>query len=137
MHTDFSGQWKADLAASTLKGAPPTAILASIAQQASLLRCEMTIVSPGSTPTVMTFEVGINGQPTCNTARGADWVSCSRWVDGELLIESEVTHAGGQLHFRDYWSLSHDGRRLTMEHRDDDLAGQVTVLDRIEASEPS
>jgi hypothetical protein len=27
------------------------------------------------------------------------------------------------------WSLSSDGQTLTMEHRNDDLAGQLTVLD--------
>ena len=133
MRSDFSGQWKADLAGSTLKGPPPTAVFASIAHGASVLRVEMTIVPPDTAPAVMTFEVRLDGEPTANLVRGAEWVSRARWVDGELLIESEVRHARGQMHFRDYWSLSVDGRRLTMEHRDDDLAGQVTVLDRIEA----
>jgi hypothetical protein len=130
--SDFSGQWKADLAASTLRGDPPTAIFASIAHQSSLLRVEMKIVSGNSAPNVMTFEVRIDGEPTHNSVRGTDWVSRSHWVGRELLIESEVSHAAGRMHFRDYWSLSDDGRRLTMEHRDDDLAGQVTVLDRID-----
>jgi hypothetical protein len=31
---------------------------------------------------------------------------------------------------KDHWSLSDDGRTLTMAHRDDDLAGQVAVLER-------
>jgi hypothetical protein len=34
------------------------------------------------------------------------------------------------LHFKDYWSLSADGATLTMAHRDDDLAGQTSVLHR-------
>jgi hypothetical protein len=49
--------------------------------------------------------------------------------DGELVIH--MTH--GTKVFRDYWSVSDDRRTLTMTHRDDDLAGQVTVLERIAA----
>jgi hypothetical protein len=33
-------------------------------------------------------------------------------------------------YFKDHWSLSDDGRTLTMAHRDDDLAGQTSVLER-------
>jgi len=132
MHKDFSGHWKADLAASALKGAAPTAVFASVDHRGSLLRVEMTIVPADGAPVVMTFAVRTDGETTINTVRGSEWASRSHWVDGELLIESEVKHAQGQMHFRDFWSLSANGRRLTMEHRDDDLAGQVTVLDRIE-----
>lgn len=42
-----------------------------------------------------------------------------------------------QIHFCDYWSLSSDGRTLTMEHRGDDLAGQITFLDRTEPTKPA
>jgi hypothetical protein len=38
---------------------------------------------------------------------------------------------GRELHFRDCWSLSPNGQILTMEHRDDDLAGQIAVLQRM------
>jgi hypothetical protein len=34
------------------------------------------------------------------------------------------------MHFCDYWSLSPNGQTLSMEHRNDDLAGQKTVLER-------
>jgi len=35
-----------------------------------------------------------------------------------------------EVYFQDHWSLSHDGRTLTMAHRDDDLAGQISVLEK-------
>lgn len=53
-----------------------------------------------------------------------------RWVGRELLIESWVKQGERDLHFRDYWSLSSDNETLTMEHRDDDLAGQITIVER-------
>lgn len=39
--------------------------------------------------------------------------------------------AGRQGHFLDYWSLSSDGQTLIMEHRGDDLAGQITFLEKM------
>lgn len=33
--------------------------------------------------------------------------------------------------FLDYWSLSSDGQKLIMEHRGDDLAGQITFLQKM------
>jgi hypothetical protein len=38
---------------------------------------------------------------------------------------------GRKYHFRDFWSLSDDGKVLKMVHRDDDLSGQITVLNKI------
>jgi hypothetical protein len=47
------------------------------------------------------------------------------------LIESWMNVGGRDVHFRDYWFLSSDGRTLTMEHRDDDLRGQITLFERV------
>jgi hypothetical protein len=35
-----------------------------------------------------------------------------------------------KVHFRDHWSLSEGGSTLRIEHRDDDLAGQVAVFEQ-------
>ena len=91
----------------------------------------MTIITTGVPASQLAFEVRTTGSASMNTVLGAEWVSCARWIGRELLIESDVNHAGRQLHFCDYWSISDDGQRLTMEHRGDDLAGQITVFNRI------
>jgi len=46
------------------------------------------------------------------------------------VIESRMTTPDRESHFKDHWSLSNDGQTLTMAHRDDDLAGQVSVLEK-------
>ena len=71
------------------------------------------------------------GEPADNVVLGVPWKSHLEWSGSELLIESHVTQNGRESHFRDFWSLSADGETLTMVHRDDDLAGQVTVLRRV------
>jgi len=51
--------------------------------------------------------------------------------DGEeLVIESSMKTPDRTFHFKDHWSLSDAGRTLTMAHPDDDLAGQVSVLEK-------
>lgn len=134
-HSDFTGTWRADLAASRLRGPTPSEIVVSLLHSDPELRVEMTIVMPDTAATHTTFDACTTGEAIVNTVGGAEWVSHSRWIENELLIESDVSHAGRQMHFRDYWFLSDDGRRLTMEHRGDDLDGQITVLDRIDGAE--
>lgn len=72
------------------------------------------------------------GERVANTVMGSDWQTEALWVGRELMIESWVQQPNRELHFCDYWSLSSDGRTLTMEHRGDDLAGQLTILRRVD-----
>ena len=90
----------------------------------------MTIVTADDRDMRMTFDARTTGEVITNVVGTSQWASRSRWVGHELLIESDVSQSGRQMHFCDYWSLSDDGQRLTMEHRGDDLDGQITVLDR-------
>jgi hypothetical protein len=52
------------------------------------------------------------------------------WEGAEIVIESRMKTPARDAYFKDHWSLSDDGRTLTMAHRDDDLAGQTSVLER-------
>jgi len=134
-HSNFTGTWRADLAASKLRGPEPNEIVASIRHAEPELGVVMTIIDGDDTPARMAFDVRTTGDASMNTVLGSEWISRSRWVGRELLIESDVDHAGRKMHFRDYWSISDDGQRLTMEHRGDDLDGQITVLDRVESTD--
>lgn len=128
---NFTGQWRADLGASRLRGPTPDEILVSIVHSEPDLQVDMAITSGTSPAARIAFRARTTNESITSSVLGVEWVSRSRWVGDELLIESHVDQSGRQLHFCDYWSLSPDGRRLTMEHRGDDLAGQVTVLERI------
>ena len=134
-HSDFTGTWRGDLAASRLRGPTPNEIVVSLVHADPELRVEMTIAMADTTATHLVFDACTTGEAIVNTIGGAEWVSRSRWFDRELLIESDVSQAGRRMHFCDYWSLSDDRRRLTMEHRGDDLDGQLTVLDRMDGAE--
>jgi len=72
---------------------------------------------------------GSDGQSTLN---GQPIRGKAGWVGNELVIESWMRSGDRELCFRDCWSLTENGRTLVMEHRDDALAGQITVLERAE-----
>jgi len=75
------------------------------------------------------FSYRTTGEETANSIGNITARTCARWEGDELVIESWFETAGRRLHFKDHWSLSGDGRTLTMAHRDDDLAGQIVVHD--------
>jgi hypothetical protein len=54
----------------------------------------------------------------------------ARWEGEELVIRLRMQLPSREFNLCDYWSLSADGKTMLMEHRDDDLAGQLTVFDR-------
>ena len=132
MNPNFTGKWKANLENSRLFGPVPKELLITISHSEPDLRFNMDIIAVDQNTRQIEFQAQTTGDSATNFVLGAEWKSRLRWLDSELLIESWVRHPGREMHLCDYWSLSSDRRVLTMEHRDDDLRGQVTVLDRLE-----
>jgi hypothetical protein len=130
MSADFSGTWTANLQKSKLLGPAPKAIVANIQHAGPQLTAEMVITDADGREHSLVFRGTTTGEEVSNTILGLLWRSQLRWVGRELLIESWVNQGGREMHFRDFWSLSPDGETLTMQHRDDDLAGQTTILER-------
>jgi hypothetical protein len=131
MSPDFSGVWRADLEKSRLGDALLKAIVVKIDHTGPELVVEVVMTKADDTRDHTAFRCQATGTETTQSMRGAQMRSRTRWVGDELLIESWVTLGGRESHFRDYWSLSPDARTLIMEHRDDDLAGQITLLERV------
>lgn len=105
-----TGLWEADLLRSRLRGPPPRRILMKIAHVSDELKHAVLVTRQDGSEQRMVVAYR-NIRPTDT---------------GELLVE--MPH--GTTVFRDHWSVSDDGQTLTMAHRDDDLAGQMTILKR-------
>jgi|SRR6266850_5300425 len=131
MNLDFSGAWKANLEKSHILSARPKAMMVKIDHSDPELLVEMVITQMNGIEDRLVFRGLTSGEEVTNLVGGLHLRSRSRWMGTELLIESWMNLGGREGHFRDYWSLSSDGRTLKMEHRDDDLAGQITVLERV------
>ena len=131
MPPTLTGRWRADLAKTRLIGSHPKEIVVKIDHAEPMISVDMRFTPADGAPHRIEFKGRTNGEQVENVVLGASWHSTIQWVGSELLIESHVNQSGRRFHFRDFWSLSHDGKVLTMIHRDDDLAGQVTVLNKM------
>jgi hypothetical protein len=92
------------------------------------------VSAPGQEQTD-SFTFSTTGEATAVSFRGNAGETSARWQGSTLIVESTLTVGGRELHFRDYWSLSRDGAVLTMAHPDDELAGQVSVLERASSTQ--
>jgi hypothetical protein len=106
----LAGLWEADLERCHLMGPPPRRILMKIAHIGDELKHAILVTRADGNEQRMVVA----------------YRSVRPGNRGEVIIE--MTY--GDRVLRDYWSLSDDGQTLTMAHRDDDLAGQTTVLER-------
>jgi hypothetical protein len=132
MNIDFSGSWRADVETSKFRGSAPRAIAMDITNCDADLRQEMVVTRSSGAQDRIVFQCRTNGQPDGCLLNGMPIRCRARWDGKELIIESWLPTGPREMYFRDHWSLSPDGKRLAMEHRDDDLAGQITVFERVE-----
>jgi len=130
MKLDFSGTWMADLSKSRFAGPKPASLLAVIEHRNPKLRQDLVVTKADGSTDRATFEcrIGAEGRLLVN---GNQLRGAAKWVDGELVIESWVNIGERELCFFDCWSLSPDGERLIMEHRNDALAGQRVEWRRV------
>jgi hypothetical protein len=129
LRTDFTGLWKVNLEKSVLRGPAPKEILMKIEHREPMLNQQILLIDAGGTRRRQAFAFGIGGE-WANPVGGSTARTRAQWEGTELVIESWMKTPERELHFKDHWSLSRDGQTLAMAHRDDDLAGQITILER-------
>lgn len=132
MGTNFTGSWKLDLSKSKFPGLAPRTIALKIKHSDSSLDEEMLITRSDGSEERVVFHCQTDGRPYENVLNGRTLRGVANWKGQELLIESWMLVGGKEMHFRDFWFVSADRRTLSMEHRDDGLAGQLSVFERIE-----
>ena len=131
MTPNFSGTWKANLEKSKLLGPAPREMVVKIEHADPELVEEIVTTKADGSIDQVAFRCLTNGDDATNSIHGVQFRSRSHWTQEVLVIESWISVGGRNCHFRDHWSLSPGDQILTMEHRDDDLAGQMTVLEKI------
>jgi hypothetical protein len=127
---NFTGVWKLNLEKSIIRGAPPKQILMNIEHRDATVIQQIRSTDANGAQQRQTFTCRI-GVDTKNSVNGVELQSSTQWIGTELVIQSDFSARGREFYFKDYWSLSEDGRTLTMAHRDDDLAGQISILEKI------
>jgi hypothetical protein len=131
MSVDFTGLWQTDLSHSKLLGPQPKAMTMEIAHSEPDLQQTIAVTKEDGIEERIAFHCQTNGEPGKCRFNGAEVRGTARWQRDELVIELWVEQGGREIYLCDCWSLSADGQTLTMEHRNDALAGQVAVLRRV------
>ena len=128
---NFSGLWQLNLEKSRIPGLAVRAIGMKIEHAEPDFVQAVKALHESGEVSLGRLAGNTSGTLFINKVRNLDMVSTATWVGEELVIDSHVDTGGSRpMHFRDYWSLSDDGNKLRMEHRDDDIAGQLSVLER-------
>ena len=130
MSVDFTGVWTANLPKSKLLGPRPRALTITIAHSDPELHEEMVVTKDDGTEERAVFKCWTNSEPGRTLLNGRSVDGSASWEGNELVIKSRIPSGTRDSAFRDCWFLSPDGDTLSMEHRNDALAGQITVLDR-------
>jgi hypothetical protein len=127
---NFTGIWKLNLEKSTIRGALPKQVLMNIEHRDPTVIQQILSTDQNGAQQRQIFTCRI-GAETKNSVGGIELQSGSQWNGQELVIESRMNARGREFYFKDHWSISKDGRTLTMAHRDDDLAGQISILEKM------
>ena len=134
MRPNFSGTWRLNAAKSNLLGPPPSSDV-SILHNEPYFESTMMARRSGGEEVSVVFRGNTSGGQFDNKLGSNTVHSRAAWEDDELKIESWMEVNGRQAHFCDYWFFADGGgSTLIMEHRDDDLAGQRSVLERVDAA---
>jgi hypothetical protein len=126
---DFTGVWQVNFDKSVIRGQVPKQILMKIEHREPKLVQTILVTSVADETQRLEFTFETTGKESVGPSGGTGRTR-AHWDGSELAIESSLKASSSEFHFKDYWSLSKDGRVLTMAHRGDDLAGQITVLEK-------
>jgi hypothetical protein len=129
-HHNFSGRWQLDPSQSNLVPMPRELTI-TISHEGGTLHVDMVGLRKDGSPLLQHFETQTDGSDASSLFNGAQLKCRSYWAGVELVMESDLDGPDGPTTFRDYWSLDPREDRLIMEHRDDPLAGNRSVLTRL------
>lgn len=101
-----------------------------IAHSEPELRQEIVVTKQDGSQERITFRCLANGEPDQCRLNEKEVRGTAHWQGERLVIELWIQQGERELYLCDCWSVSPDGQTLTMEHRNDALAGQVAVLRR-------
>lgn len=122
--SNLSGTWKMDAGRSDFGHGPaPDSRIDRITQDDPRLKDTIT---QSNRQGEMTYDMNYttDGQESTNTVRGNHVKSAARWEGDELVIDSKV---GARAEIKDRWSISPDGKTLTLQRH---LVGPMGSTDQ-------
>jgi hypothetical protein len=122
---NFSGTWKANIAKSDFGAIPaPDSRTDKILHEDPDLKDTMTVNGQMGESTAE-LKYSTDGKETTNTVRGNEIKSTAKWDGDELTIAGKGSFNGADLTLNDRWSLSADGKTLTITRHLASPAGET------------
>jgi hypothetical protein len=124
---NFSGAWKANIAKSDFGPMPaPTSASSKIDHKDPSLKVVATQVGAEGE---RTFELNYStdGAETTNQIGPLTFKSKAKWEGAALLVVSKATTDDGDITITDKWTLSEDGKTLTVIRTFSGPRGEMTV----------
>ena len=112
---DLSGEWKLNPGRSDFGRFPaPLSATRRIAQAGGKLT--LNIAQKGAQgETTSQFVYTTDGKPVTNKVQGGESKGSAQWIGDKLMIESSREIQGATLTQKDIWTLSADGKTLTVD----------------------
>ncbi len=113
--TNFSGNWKLNSSRSDFGAMPaPDSRTDTITHQDPDLKDAFTQIGQMGEVTAE-VKYSTDGKETSNTVRGNPIKSTAKWDGEELVVDSKASFNGSDVSMKDRWSLSADGKTLTIQ----------------------
>jgi hypothetical protein len=112
---NLSGTWKLNIAKSDFgRGPTPDARTDKIVHEDPNLKDTIT---QSNQQGEITYDMNYftDGKETTNTIRKNEFKSVAHWEGDQLAIESKGSMGGAATTLKDHWSLSEDGKTLTLQ----------------------
>jgi hypothetical protein len=111
---DLNGTWKANTAKSDFGPMPaPTSVVVKIEQKEPHIKSSTVISSDQGEFTVET-ELATDGTETTNQFGPTSMKTKARWEGNALMVESKGSGDSGDFTSKEKWTLSEDGKTLTV-----------------------
>lgn len=134
---DFSGYWQLDPSRSQVAPTTEMAWL-RVEQTGPTLVATLRVFPRGQAEESQTFVYAIGTPGSTNTMHGAPMTSDARWDGAVLDIRSVAMFGDDPLRMHDRWTLSEDGRTLTLREvsRNKDDPERTSVFVMLRRAEP-
>ena len=122
---NFSGEWKLNVSKSEFGPIPaPDKRTDKITHQDPKLKSTISSSGQGGDITY-DMNYSTDGGETSNDIRGNTMKSVAKWEGDTLVIQSKVKFGDNDIEFRDKWTLSEDGKTLTVNRHIKAAQGEV------------
>lgn len=124
--TDFTGTWKIVLDKSDFGPMPPPEkVEQTVEQKENDFKVNMTQVGQqGEVKMELSYSTD---KATTNTFRNTPMKSTAKWDGEKLVVVSKLEFQGNEIVIQDTWSLSDEGKTLTMDRKLNTPQGDIEM----------